>query len=75
MIVTANFGIVTGDFGLHLKIGHDQLKSAVMIVRKNRSRSIEMSGHDGPKYAIYVVFFSQASNPAEPEYPDVLMAL
>ena len=51
MIVTANFGIVTGDFGLHLKIGHDQLKSAVMIVRKNRSRSIEMSGHDGPKYA------------------------
>jgi len=26
MIVTANFGIVTGDFGLHLKIGHDQLK-------------------------------------------------
>ena len=32
-------------------MGHDKTKSPVTIRRNGRSRSTEMSGHDGPKYA------------------------
>jgi hypothetical protein len=50
-IVTDDFGNVTGDFGRGPKIGHDETKRAVTFARNRRSRSNEMGGHDGPKYA------------------------
>ncbi len=50
--MTGVFGNVTADFGNAPEIGHDKTKSPVTIRRNGRSRSTEMSGHDGPKYAI-----------------------
>jgi len=50
--VTGDSGIVTADSGNPAKIGHDKTKSPVTFVRNGRSRSNEMTGHDGPKYAL-----------------------
>ncbi len=49
--MTGVFGNVTADFGNAPEIGHDKTKSPVTIRRNGRSRSTEMSGHDGPRYA------------------------
>jgi hypothetical protein len=51
-IVTGDSGIVTADSGKPVKIGHDQTESPVTFARNGRSRSNEMGGHDGPKYAM-----------------------
>ena len=50
-IVTGLFANVTADFGKTPKIGHDETKQPVTFARNGQSRSDEMSGHDGPKYA------------------------
>jgi hypothetical protein len=50
-IVTGHSGIVTGDSGKTPEIGHDQSESVVTFRRNQRSRSIGITGHDGPEYA------------------------
>jgi hypothetical protein len=49
--VTGHSGIVTADSGKTPEIGHDQSESAVTFRRNQRSRSIGITGHDGPEYA------------------------
>jgi len=49
--VTGDSAIVTAHYGNTPQIGHDETESAVTFVRNRRSRSIGMTGHDGPEYA------------------------
>ncbi|MGN8160693.1 Wadjet anti-phage system protein JetD domain-containing protein [Salinisphaera sp. SWV1] len=54
-IVTGDSAIVTTHSGPTLQIGHDETESAVTFARNRRSRSIGMTGHDGPEYALGLV--------------------
>ena len=50
--MTVDSGIVTADSGGRAKIGHDQSESSVTFDRNRRSRSIGISGHVRPEYAV-----------------------